>query len=146
MRIVKIAFATVVFLVSCTAAHAQTKPVVIENAWVRLYEGTVSAYFQILNNSEEPDRLLAVSTPVADKAQLMRTRIRSGKYTYQAIDSLEIASFADPRLRPGGNFVRLTDVKRDLHVGETVPLTLKFERSGTIEVSARISNQLLGNR
>ncbi len=127
-------------------AFAQSKGIVIEDAWVRNYLGVVTVYFHILNNGEQLDRLLEVSTPVADKATLTRTRIRSGKYTYQPIDSLEVGGFDDPRLRPGGIHVRLTGVKRDLAVGEAVPLTLRFERSGTIEVTARVSNQLLGNR
>jgi copper(I)-binding protein len=141
-----LALATALLCLLAPSAFAQSKPVVIENAWVRNYEGVVTVYFQILNNGEQPDRLLDVSTPVADKATLTRTRIRSGKYTYQPIESLEIGGFDDPRLRPGGIHVRLTGLKRDLAVGETVPLSLRFERSGTIEVAAKVSNQLLGNR
>ncbi|MCA0200054.1 MAG: copper chaperone PCu(A)C [Proteobacteria bacterium] len=145
MRLLKFIFAAL--LLSAPApAFAQSKPVVIENAWVRIYEGTTSVYFHILNNAEEPDRLLDVSTLLADKAELIRTRIRSGKYTYLPVKGLEITGYNDERLRPGGIFVRLTGLKRDLHVGDTVPLTLRFERSGHIEVNARVGNQLLGNR
>ncbi|MGE4061736.1 MAG: copper chaperone PCu(A)C [Rhodospirillaceae bacterium] len=139
-------FALAALVVSAAPALAQAKPVVIENAWIRLHEGMVSAYFHILNNSEEPDRLLAVSTPRAEKAELLRTRIRSGKYVYQPVTDLEITGYDDERLRPGGLFVRLSGVKDRLAVGDIVPLTLRFERSGTIEVTARVSNQLLGNR
>jgi periplasmic copper chaperone A len=127
-------------------AVAQSKPIVVENAWVRTHDGVVTVYFHILNNGDQPDRLLAVSTPVADKATLTRTRIRSGKYSYQAIDSLEVGGFDDPRLRPGGIHVRLTGLKRNLAVGESVPLSLRFERAGTVDVAAKVSNQLLGNR
>lgn len=143
MRLLKILFAT---LFLSAPAFAQSKPIVVENAWVRIYEGAVSAYFHILNNAEEPDRLLDVSTPLADKAELVRTRVRSGKYTYLPLRNLEIAGFNDERLRPGGVFVRLTGLKRNLHAGDTVLLMLRFERSGHIEINARVGNQLLGNR
>jgi copper(I)-binding protein len=146
MRTLKMLFAMLALMASAAPALAQSKPVVIENAWVRVFEGTVTVYFHILNNSEAPDRLLGASTPAAEKAELFRTRIRSGKYAYQPIESLEVAGFDDPRLRPGGNHVRLSGLKRELAVGETIPLSLRFERSGTIEVTARVSNQLLGNR
>ncbi|MGE3333350.1 MAG: copper chaperone PCu(A)C [Rhodospirillaceae bacterium] len=129
-----------------TPAFAQSKTVVVENAWVRIYEGATSAYFHIRNNAGESDRLLDVSTPVADKTELIRTRVRSGKYTYLPLKDLEITGHNDERLGPGGIFVRLTGLKRDLHVGDMVPLTLRFERSGHIEVNARVGNQLLGNR
>jgi len=143
MRLLKIA-AAILFL--ATPTHAQSKPVVVEGAWVRVYNGTVSAFFQILNNGEEPDRLLSVTTPVADKAQLLRTRATGSRYTYQPLASLEIGRFETPQLRPGGIHVRLTGLTRELRVGDTVPLTLRFSRSGTVEVTARVSNQLLGNR
>ena len=143
MRLLKIA-AALFFLAA--PAHAQSKPVVVEDAWVRVYNGTVSAFFQILNNSEEPDRLLSVTTPVADKAQLLRTRATGSRYTYQPLESLDVGGFEAPRLRPGGIHVRLTGLTRELRVGDAVPLTLRFARSGTVEVTAHVSNQLLGNR
>lgn len=133
-------------LLLSSPAFAQARPVVVEDAWVRVYAGDVSLYFHILNNGAEPDRLLGVSTPVAAAAQLTRTRIRSGKFSYLPLASLEIGGFEAPRLRPGGTHVRLSELKRDLRVGDMIPLTLRFERSGTVEVTARVGNQLLGNR
>jgi copper(I)-binding protein len=140
------AVAAALVLLAAPPAFAQSTGIIIKDAWVRNYEGVVTVYFHILNNGEQPDRLLDVSTPVADKATLTRTRIRSGRYTYQPIESLEVGGFDDPRLRPGGIHVRFTGLKRELAVGDSVPLTLRFERYGTIEVTAKVSNQLLGNR
>lgn len=142
----KVFLALFAALALSSPARAQSDRLVVEDAWVRTYEGTVTVYFHIFNNAEQPETLLGVSTPVADQATLTRTRVRSGKYTYQPIGSLMIGGFEDLRLRPGGIHVRLTGVKRGLAVGETVPLSLRFARAGTVEVAARVSNQLLGNR
>lgn len=141
-----IAAAAIAIFVSSSALAQSKSVVVVEDAWVRVYDGAVTVYFHILNNAAEPEKLISVSTPVAGKAQITRTRIRSGKFTYLPLAALEIGGFEDPRLRPGGTHVRLTDLNRDLHVGDLIPLTLRFERSGTIEVDARVTNQLLGNR
>ena len=138
--------ATFAALLLSSLAFAQSKAVAVDDAWVRVYEGAVTAYFHIINNAEEPARLIFVSTPVAGKAQLIRTRIRNGTFSFLPLAVLEIGGFEDARLRPGGTHVRLTDLKRDLSVGDLVPLTLRFERSGTIEVTARVTNQLLGSR
>lgn len=127
-------------------AFAQSRSIAVADAWVRVYEGAVTAYFHVLNNGEQPDRLIGVTTPVADKAEIVRMRIRGPRVTTQPLASLEIAGFDDERLRPAGTFVRLTGVNRRLAVGDTVPLALRFERAGTIEVDARVANQLLGNR
>ena len=40
----------------------------------------------------------------------------------------------------------LEDLKKPLRLGEDVPLTLIFERAGRVEVIAKVSNQMLGNR
>ena len=138
--------ASVFLLFFSGPAFSQSKTVTVEDAWVRVYEGTVTAYFLVRNDGTESDRLLGVSTPVADRAELLRTRVRSGKFDYQALTNLEVRGFEELRLRPGGVFVRLTGVNRNLAVGETVPLMLRFQRSGSLEVTARVSNQLLGNR
>jgi periplasmic copper chaperone A len=146
MRALKVAVITLTLLTLCAPAFAQVRPVAIEGAWVRVLDGNVTAYFHIFNNAEQADRLVDVSTPVAERARLYRTRVRSGKFSYQPLQSLEIGGFDDERLRPGGTFVRLEGVKQRLVVGDIVTLTLRFERSGYIEVAARVSNQLLGNR
>ncbi len=146
MRPLKSVLAILAALFLAAPAFAQSKPVVVEEAWVRTYEGATSAYFHILNNVGETERLLEVSTPLADKSELVRTRVSGGKYTYLPLRALEITAYDDERLRPGGVFVRLTGLKRPLRTGETVPFTLRFERAGRVEVNARVGNQLLGNR
>jgi len=139
----------VLIMLGVTPAAAQSlRPVTVENAWVRLLDGgqSVSVFFEIKNHVEQSDRLIEVGTPLADRARLYSTRRSSGRMTYLPIDNLDIGGFAEVRLRPGGYHVRLEGLRRPLRVGDTVPLTLRFSRSGHIEVSARVSNQLLGNR
>lgn len=40
----------------------------------------------------------------------------------------------------------LTDLGTPPAVFDVVPITLVFEKAGTVEIEAKISNQLLGNR
>lgn len=149
MRLI-VAILSVLFLAAAAPAAGQTaaRPVVVENAWVRVLDGgkSVSAFFEIRNGAEQPDRLLEVATPAAGTAKLYRTRVRAGRTSYLPVDGLDVGGYADVRLRPGGYHVRLEGLTRGLSVGDTVPLTLRFARSGRVEVTARVSNQLLGNR
>lgn len=129
------------------AAGQSAQLVSIEEAWVRVLEdGTVSAYFTIRNNREAADRLVDVTTPAAGRATLYRTRISSTRVRYTPVQGLEIGGDRTVRLRPGGYHVRLENLARPLTVGDVVPLTVRFERAGRVEVTARVSNQLLGNR
>lgn len=111
-----------------------------------LEDGTVSAYFTVRNNRETVDRLVGVTTPAAGRATLYRTRISSTRVRYTPVESLEIGGGRTVRLRPGAYHVRLENLARPLAVGDFVSLTVQFERAGRVEVSARVSNQLLGNR
>lgn len=146
MHPLRLIAAAAIVLLASAGAFAQSKAVTVDDAWVRVYEGAVTAYFHIVNNAKEPERLISVSTPVAGRAQLTSTRVLSGKFSFLPLAALEIDGFEEARLRPGATHVRLTDLTRELRVGDVVPLTLRFERSGNIEVTARVSNQLLGNR
>jgi periplasmic copper chaperone A len=130
------------------AALAASPRVEVQSPWIRLFPtgNTITAYFTISNPSEEPDRLLAVTTPIASRAGLYRTQWHVLSVSYQAVDALIVAGYGRLKLRPGGYFVRIEGAVRPFTVGERLPLTLKFERSGQIDVSARVSNQLLGNR
>ena len=43
-------------------------------------------------------------------------------------------------LQPGAYHVMLTDLKRPLQAGDTFPLTLGFEKAGSIEVSVVVES------
>ena len=47
-------------------------------------------------------------------------------------------------LKPGGYHVMLIDLKRPLQAGESFPLTLDFEKSGTIEVNVVVESMSAG--
>ena len=53
---------------------------------------------------------------------------------------LAIPGFSDTRLQPGGDQLLLTDLVRPLAAGDTVELTLEFERAGTVTVDAQVES------
>ena len=52
---------------------------------------------------------------------------------------LAIPADGSVSLKPGGYHVMLIDLKKPLKAGETVQLTLNFEKAGKVDVSARRS-------
>lgn len=140
-------------LTIATACSALAQPasslVEISDAWIRPPTGDagmVTAYFTIFNKSQEEEHLIRVETSTAERAIVQRMRIRNMRAVYETIPMLRIDAIERRKLRPGGYQVTLQRLTKPLRVGEIVLLTLTFERAGRIEVNARVSNHLLGNR
>ena len=114
----------------------------IEQPWARATAGnlkTGAAYLLIHNGGSEPDRLLRVETPVAERAMLHRTEMTNGVARMFHLQSVEVAPGATAALSPeSGNHVMLEGLKQPLKRGEAIPLTLVFEKAGQVTVKVTI--------
>ena len=99
---------------------------------------TGAAYFAIENRGRDGDRLVRVQTPLAGAAEIHSMSMEGNMMRMRAVSALDIAPHATTTLKPGGYHLMLVDLKRPLAVGDTVPLSLTFEKAGTIEVAARV--------
>ncbi|MSO54115.1 MAG: copper chaperone PCu(A)C [Rhodospirillales bacterium] len=109
--------------------------------WARATAGmskTGAIYLTITAKDGNPDRLLSVATPVAGRAE-MHTTIKDGDVAkMRHVSSIEVNPTAPTVLAPGGHHIMLTDLKATLKEGERVPLTLTFEKGGTVKVEALV--------
>ncbi|MEO8565841.1 MAG: copper chaperone PCu(A)C [Betaproteobacteria bacterium] len=101
-------------------------------------------YLSIENNGDRTDRLLTVSTPVAGSAGLHQMVMDAGVMRMRAVAGLDVKPGDRLVLQPGAYHVMLTDLKRPLHAGDTFPLTLGFEKAGSIEVSVVVESMAAG--
>ncbi|MHB1218489.1 MAG: copper chaperone PCu(A)C [Alphaproteobacteria bacterium] len=129
-------------VLSPTAQAADTKAGAIEihDAHARIMPGAKmgAAYLRITNASKETDRLVAVSTPVAGKAELHSVTDDNGVMKMRPVDGVAVKPGQTVELKPGGLHIMLTDVQGGLKPGDTVPLTLTFEKAGAKSVSASV--------
>jgi len=102
---------------------------------------TGGAYFEIENRGAQADRLLRVSTPAAGSAEIHSMSMDGNMMRMRAVSALDIPPHVTTALKPNGYHVMLLDLKRTLAVGDTVPLTLTFEKAGVVEVPARVEAQ-----
>jgi copper(I)-binding protein len=114
----------------------------IEQPWARATAGnskTAAAYLLIRNNGSEPDRLLSAGTPAAERAMLHRSEVTNGVARMFHMQSVEIAPGGTAAFSPeNGNHVMLEGLRQPLKRGETIPLTLVFEKGGEITVKVTI--------
>jgi copper(I)-binding protein len=99
---------------------------------------TGGAYLTIENRGSQQDRLIRVATPVAGAAEIHSMTMEGNVMRMRAVAAVEIPSHATTALKPGGFHVMLMDLKQPLVAGGTLPLSLTFEKAGTIDVTARV--------
>lgn len=98
---------------------------------------TGAAYIATLENTgKEPDRLLRVSTPAAQRAELHTMSVdANGVMHMREVSDVPLAGGESIKMRPGaGLHIMLVGLTQALKEGDTFPMTLDFERGGKTEV------------
>lgn len=97
-----------------------------------------AGFMTIRNGGAQPDRLLSASTPVARVVEL-HTHIREGDVMrMRPVQDIPVPPGQTVSLRPGGLHVMLIGLTEPLRQGGEVPLTLRFERAGEVQVMLAI--------
>jgi hypothetical protein len=95
-------------------------------------------FFTISNAGNTTDRLLRASTPVAAGVAIHQMAVEGAMMKMRAVPSLELMPGARIELQPGGYHLMLLDLKHALKAGEKFPMTLTFERGGTVTIPVQI--------
>lgn len=130
------------------AAQAAPPQVEVEDAWARVpAEGanTTTVYLDIINRGESGDRLVGASSSYAEKATIATYEHAGYNMKLKTLQGVKVKPMGRVRMRPNANFIQLENLTQPIRPGMSVPVTLRFETAGTVEVQARVSNQLLGN-
>ena len=141
MRVIVIAAIMVLSLLTTRVDAQQTADASLEvqHAWARASAGTTgAAYFSIVNRGSAPDRLLAIKTAVAAKAELHENKMEDGVMKMRPIGPITIGPGMSAVLKPGADHVMLIGLAHPLKEGESFSLTLSFERVGEVQVPVRV--------
>lgn len=108
----------------------------LEAPWTRAAgAGGQGAGFVTIRNSGPADRLLSASTPAAGRTEL-HTMLRDGDIMrMRQVDAIAVPAQGAVALAPGGLHIMLIGLVRPLAVGESIPLTLVFERAGPVTLN-----------
>jgi copper(I)-binding protein len=112
---------------------------VIEQPWIRATPGgakVAGGYLRITNRGSEPDRLVGVSIPLAERGEVHEL-IREGEVMkMQPVQGgIEIKPGQTVELKPGGYHLMFLDLKAGAKEGDAVPGSLSFEKAGTAQVT-----------
>lgn len=90
------------------------------------------------------DRLVSISSPDANIVQIHESRVESGMMMMNELrEGMSLPAGEAVALVPGGNHLMLLGVKEPLVAGDTVSLTLTFETSPPLEVTATVGQPAL---
>lgn len=138
--------------VGLTAAHAtdyEFGSLKIDDPWARPTVGSSTssaAYMKIENSGDAPDRLVSASTEAAGTVMLHESRMDGDVMKMVHLgNGIEVPAHGEAELKPLGLHIMLMGLKHPLKDGDSIPLTLIFEKQGEVVVDAKIANAPGGN-
>jgi periplasmic copper chaperone A len=118
-------------------AHAQQQgDIAVTTPWTRAagQNGTGAGFLSIANRGSTADRLVGASSPIARVVEI-HTHIREGDILrMRPVAAVDLPPGGTVTLQPGGFHLMLIGLKEPLIQGQSVPLTLRFERAGEVQV------------
>jgi periplasmic copper chaperone A len=97
-------------------------------------------YMTLMNHGAVPDKLMSISTPVANMAMLHESVEEGGVAKMKDMSDLEIPAGGSVEMKPGGLHIMLMGLGAPLKKGRSLKLTLEFEHAGKVEVDAKIGD------
>jgi periplasmic copper chaperone A len=143
MRIAAIAALALLALAGCH--HEATLSA--DHAWVRLpaVPGNPGAGYLTIHGGPEPARLIAVESTAAGSTELHASMKMDGggkgmgaMTGMKRLDGLDVPAGGVVRFAPDGNHVMMFGLSPKLRAGDTVPMSVRFEKGQPLTIEAKV--------
>lgn len=123
-------------------AAATLGAIEIRKPWARGssdFPGVAGAFFSLVNTGPADDRLVGATCPQATSVELCGIKVVGPDIEMRPLaNGLGLPAGESRELKPRGYHVLLNGVTGALPTGGRLPLTLQFEKAGTIEIGCVI--------
>jgi hypothetical protein len=129
------------------AASPVCAQVSVEQPWSRATPPGAQigvGFMRLKNAGSAAARVVGASSPVAGRVEMHVTTRDGDVMRMRQVESFDVPAGGAFELKPGGAHLMLMDLQRPLQQGERVPLTLKLESGGVLEVELPV--EALGAR
>jgi copper(I)-binding protein len=124
---------------SVRAEDVKAGDLVITQAWTRATPGgakTGGGFLTIENKGSAPDKLIGASADGAGKIEVHEMAMNDGVMKMRPVEGgLTIDPGKTVKLAPGGLHLMMMDLKAPLKQGDTMAVTLQFEKAGKVAVT-----------
>ena len=101
--------------------------------------------FMKIENKGAADQLIAASSPVAGEMQLHTMAMDGNVMKMREVKVIDVPANGSVELKPGGLHLMFMDIKSPLKVGEAVPVKLKFQKAGEVEIKVPVRDMSSGS-
>ena len=140
----KFLISLIVVLNSYAVSFAADAMIMVTDAWARpviLMNRPGAAYLTIHNHSEQADKLIAASTPFAERIELHVHKHLDGVMRMERVQDIPVAAQGMTTVKPGGYHLMMFGLNKKLAVGDELPLTLTFAHAGEVKVNAKVQKK-----
>lgn len=132
-------FVLIIIFLFSTAFAADS--ITVYDAWVRSAPPNakvLAAYMKIMNKSDEPRALTAVSSSRFNKVEMHKTEMHGEMMKMIPQKELKIPSMGTLVLEPGGYHLMLMEPKSMPQEGEQIDMELRFDKGQTLRISVPV--------
>ena len=118
----------------------------INDAYARASAMSGAVFFTIENHQTDDDRLIAAASDVAAKVELHTHKSdANGVMQMMAVpEGFVVPGNGSHALARGGDHVMMMGLKGPLKTGDTISLTLTFEKAGEVTLEVPVDNERMG--
>lgn len=122
-----------------TLANAQAA-LKVEGAWARptVKGQAAGGGFLKITGGAGPDKLVAVAADVSKSVELHSMAMDGDVMRMRQIAAIDVPAGQVVELKPGGLHVMFMGLKEPLKAGQSIPLTLRFEKAGEMKVDMKV--------
>ena len=131
-------YALFALAVAALPAWAQVQ---VENAWVRATAPgakVAAGYALIRNSAAAADKLVAASSPAAEKVETHLTVKDGDILRMREVKGYDVPANGALELKPGGAHLMFVNIKAPFKEGEKIPVVLRFEKAGEVRMQFQV--------
>lgn len=129
------------------SACGPAKPsLTVEGAWARpspMDAMNGAFYLTIRNRGSQPDRLIGAASPACGMVELHESYMMEGGAMGMRplAGGIEVPANGTVEFKPGGLHIMCMHIQEPFKPGNRVPLTLRFEQAGELQVEVEVREQ-----
>jgi len=119
------------------AASPALAQVSVDQPWMRATAPgakVAGGFMTLVNQGSAPDRLVGAASVVAERVELHVHKEEGGVMKMRQMPGFDVPAKGRFELKPGGAHLMFMNIKHPIKEGDTVPVTLTFEKAGELKV------------